>query len=542
MKHLALLSFVISINIAAAMVERSPSPKEKVRLSCNTTLKSGSTLTLTEKLDLSGRNPNQPDSIDGPCYIVGPNIQPPATIIIPQNDCALLAQGTVVLSGFIRFVVDHMDKNIDCCDDGEGHGSILCSYSNLTLTKNARISVETVDDTVVVNPGAFWTGNRIAIYGEMTVNLQFGQMEGVNGVLSSTSVYISQNAIVNVSGMKTVRGAAIQGGDSGVILEGTVECRNYTSLDAGGCIAAGKNFSFASTGKIYASNARGKEGSSGLVINGGALSIFQGSLVANDLITSDAGAVIAGDAIEMGGNSSIFARNIIAKGGPSVLACDNIVLRDKAKIVVNGSFGGDSGAIGGNIVELHDNSEMHCENSHADGAGGCIGSTIYINDNSKFIARNVSSATLGGALAGGYPGQYLVVNGTVMIDIDGSSSNLYGGALFFWQNISFSGAFDINIKNTASQCGGAIASSGSDGIAGEGNVFMGTHGKIIIENAIELNSTDGCLSVEANLFLGQPYNQSSIIPQPCEELMNIVMNIQKNDPKIKKKELKMKMK
>ena len=153
-------SVALPVLLCAALVTfAAATTAPPVRLECNATLKAGSTLALTDKLDLSGRQPDQPNSITSACGIYGPvGSGEPATIIVPDNDCVLLAQGEVTISGNVRFIVGHKSRSFDCCDDGEGHGSILCSYSNLTITADASVTLETVDSTVVVNPGGFWTG------------------------------------------------------------------------------------------------------------------------------------------------------------------------------------------------------------------------------------------------------------------------------------------------------------------------------------------------------------------------------------------------
>ena len=48
-----------------------------------------------------------------------------------------------VHGGRVRFVVGHKNRAFDCCRDGEGHGSVLCSYSNLTIARGAVVTLET---------------------------------------------------------------------------------------------------------------------------------------------------------------------------------------------------------------------------------------------------------------------------------------------------------------------------------------------------------------------------------------------------------------
>ena len=493
--------------------QAAPTP---VRLQCNQTLTAGSTLALTDKLDLSGRQPDQPQSIQSPCGIYGPegNGGDPATILVPANDCVLLAQGLVTITGNIRFVVGNKTRQFDCCDDGEGHGSILCSYTNLTIAQGANVKVETTDgdDSVIINPGGFWTGNFIHVLGTVNASLKAGQMTGVNGLLSSTGVRVSSTGRVIATGMASVRGAAIQGGDDGTVLNGSVTCRNYSAGDAGGCIAAGQYFSLGPAGTVHASDGMGINGASGLVAATDNMSI-QGTIVAERLNTSDAGAVLAGNDITMSEQSSIVADDVYSSGGPTVVTSSNVTLKDSASITVSNSLGvADGGAVQASLVRMFDDSKISCENGYADNGGACILSSIEMDDRASITARNMTAGSNGGALSGGYPNMYLVVRGSASIDLVDSHAGLYGGAMFFWENISFVGdSFKVRIRNSAAPCGGAIVSIGQQGIAGDGNVYLNPSGMLHIENAKELNASKGCITIQANLIS----NTGNRIPQPC---------------------------
>ena len=77
----------------------------------------------------------------------------------------------------------------------------MCSSDgNLTSAQDAVITVETVNTDVVVDPGGFWTGHNIAVHGRISALLQKDQMTGVNGLLSSTGVYVSKTAILAATG------------------------------------------------------------------------------------------------------------------------------------------------------------------------------------------------------------------------------------------------------------------------------------------------------------------------------------------------------
>lgn len=494
---------------------------DPVRLVCNKTLAAGSILALTDKLDLSGRQPDQPHSIKDQCAIIGPSGNEFATILVPSNDCVLLAQGEVTISGNVRFVVGHKSKKFDCCDDGESHGGILCSYTNLTIAENSIVNIETTpgDDTVVINPGAFWTGKFINVHGIVNASLKYGQLTGLNGILSSNGIRVSARGKVIGSGMKTVRGAAIQGGDDGTVLNGTVECNNYTAGDAGGCIAAGNYFSVGSTAIIRTKNAFSTD--SGVAISGSDMSTypFFGKIIAENMNTTDAGAVLNADTLTMSGNSSIVANNVISSGGSTVISCTDATMNEHSTIFVNNSVGSaDGGAIEVTLLTMIDDSKIFCENGYADNGGACILGSLEMDGRATITTRNMTAKELGGAISGAYPKQYLTVQGNATIDIDGSHAGLYGGALFFWENISFVGeAFHVSLRNSAASCGGGIVSLGSSGLPGDGNIYLDTSrgGSLEIVNAKELNQTKGCLTIQANLYSGNFQKQGPRIRQPC---------------------------
>ena len=365
----------------------------------------------------------------------------------------------------------------------------------------------------------------------INASLKYGQISGLNGVISSTGIRVSATGKIIGSGMQTIRGAAIQGGDDGTVLDGLVKCTDYTAGDAGGCIAAGHFFSFGSSGVIVARNARSTVGASGagLVVDGDDMSTYQflGTLTANNLNTSDAGAIVVSNSITMAGNAKITGNNITALGGAAAISATNLTMKGRASVVVNNSWGGDGGAIECTSVYMFGDSKISCTNGYADSQGGCVASTLEMDDRAAIIAKNVSAKAVGGAVAGGYPNQYLIVRGNATIDVDDSYAGLYGGALFFWENISLIGeSFKIS-KDCAAPCGGAIVSTGQSALPGEGNIYLDTSegGTLYIENSIELNSSKGCLTIEANLFSGTAAKPGPKLPQPCGQGCNGKLNI-----------------
>ena len=491
-----------------------------VKLQCNQSLSAGTMLRLTEKLDLSGKDPSHGPSIRDACAIVGPTAGPPATIMMPDGDCALHALGEVTLAGHLHFVAGNAQ---DCCFDGEGHGSILCSESNMTIAPKAHVTVEATDAKTIINPGGFWTAKYISVHGSVNATLAAGQMTGVNGLLSSSGVRVSRTGMVVASGMKVARGAAIQGGDFGTVIHGAVICSSYEAIDAGGCIAGGQNTTLGPSGTIYASDAKAVE--AGGVVNGGHLFTVEGRIVARNLHSTAAGAVLTGDNINMTGNSSIDAYHLYGAGGPSAIATKALIMSDNARIKAKDGWGADSGFIGVNYFEMRDNTALHCENSYADNCGGCVLADMNVGGNAYIVARNMSARGLAGALCGGYPHQNLTVSGTATIDIEKSTGGLYGGALLAHTLTFTGGAFRVRLHDTEAACGGAIVALSSDGHPGEGSVVVDASGggTLLIENARERNVSLGCLSVEANLQGGAPSPPPAppvpIIQQPCSDCM-----------------------
>ena len=486
-----------------------------VRLACNASLAAGSTLALTVKLDLSGKEPAPNAGDPYACAIRGPKDKPFATILVPANDCVLLAQGEVTLSGYLRFVVGKKSREFDCCRDGEGHGSILCSLSNMTISKGAVVSVETIDNDVVINPGGFWTGKQIIVNGSVSAALLPGQMTGVNGLLSSNRVHVGKSGAVVVTGIASTRGAAIQGDGGGmsVLIEGTVDCRRFTSGDAGGCIATGSgNLTLTDNGVVSAVDAYSTD--TGIVMNGGHWLQIRGRVIASNITSDgDQGAVISADAIVMSGNASLVAEDVNATGGSSIVSCVNFTMRDNARFSGLNGWGSDAGMIGVNNAIIRDNAVVECENSYADNCGACILANTVIADNALVRATNMTSKSLGGALCGGYPGQNITVTGNASVLVQGSKSGLFGGAILAHQVALTGGSFAVHLENVTAQCGAAIATLGPKNFVGRGQVILdGTMGGTLrIVNAMEKNESLGCLNIEANLVdqTGTP------VPQPC---------------------------
>ena len=73
MKSIILLFFILCNLYHFNEAKITAAPSTQIRLTCNQTLAPGSTLALTDKLDLSGRQPDQPKSITDSCSIVGPS-------------------------------------------------------------------------------------------------------------------------------------------------------------------------------------------------------------------------------------------------------------------------------------------------------------------------------------------------------------------------------------------------------------------------------------------------------------------------------------
>ena len=459
---------------------------------------------------------------------------------MPDNDCMLAAQGLVIISGHVRFIVGKKNRDFDCCRDGESHGSILCSWSNLTIAEGAVVTVETSDPDVIINPGGFWTSDYITVNGTVNATLlTVGQMTGVNGLFSSSGVLVGRSGQVIVRGPNIARGAAIQGGDAGTVIEGSVSCDSFVASDAGGCVAGGKFLRIAASASIRCTNATDNDnpqaGVAGMVLSAGdmnSLGGFEGHLFADTLNTTDAGAIIAADNVVMSGDAVIEGYNLYAGASGAAISTGNLTMRDNARIVTNNTWGGDGGAIAANFMTMRGNSSISCSNGYADNCGGCILSSMDFGDNASVYARNMHGKMLGGALCGGYPHQAMILSGTASVDLQDSRAKLYGGAVLA-HNISVMGSASLRIRNAQASCGGGVLAIGDeDNRVGDGVVLVDSKSTatITIEDAHELNATFGCLTIEANLVDvagGGGGGGGSIVPQPCSGCADPTFNASK---------------
>jgi hypothetical protein len=520
----------------------APPPPGKM-LACNASaLAPGAVLTLTKKLDQSGSCGSSacPPANHWPCALAGPAEGDPATIILPPNDCALHAAGDVTLSGRIIFVAGQAH---DCCHDGEGHGSIMCTDSggNITIALGAIITVKARSDDPEdsIGPGGFHADGGLTVHGVVNASLLRGQrLTGRNGLLAGNggsvtrardrvhwgshnldsgaqslrTVHVAATGVVVVRGGASYFGNALAGGDAGVRVDGIVECSDFSGGD-GGCINAGQNFTLGPTGVVRVSN--GTMSDNGGAINGGDMVTFEGGLlVARNIHVKSSGGVLTGSHVTLRGNATIMSWNVRAEGGSSVVACSNMTLHDKARIEDHYGWGGDGGAIGISFLKLHDDSSIFCEGSYADICGGCLSADIVLAGNSSVVARNTTAKVQGGALCGQYPNQNLTMSGTASVHVTVSRAiGMRGGAIFS-HDVTLSESSQMWLQQTSSPCGAAIASLDAQNLLGGGYVRVnGSSGATLhVVNAQELNATTlGCLNIEANLVdqLGK------VIEQPC---------------------------
>ena len=219
-------------------------------------------------------------------------------------------------------------------------------------------------------------------------------------MLSSSGVTIGTAGRVIASGQRTVRGAAVQSGDFGTRIDGEVTCVDYSSGDAGGCIAGGRFVAIGSTARVEAVD--GNCTTAGCVISSDDMSTYPllGTVVARNIFTSgDAGAFVSANALTLAGNGTMEGYNLYSGGGPSI-ATTNLTLRDHARIVVDGNWGGDGGIAGVTLARLQDNTVLECYNSYADSAGACILGSIELDGNATIIARNMTARAVGGCYRG----------------------------------------------------------------------------------------------------------------------------------------------
>ena len=134
-------------------------------------------------------------------------------------------------------------------------------------------------------------------------------------------------------------------------------------------------------------------------------------------------------------------------------------------------------------------------------------------DNSSVVAHNTTAKTQGGALCGQYAKQNLTMTGSASVNVTFSRAfGLRGGAIFS-HDVTLSGSSQMQLQQTSSPCGGAIASVDAQNLLGGGYVRVnGSSGAFLhVEDAQELNTSLGCVNIEANLV-----DQSGkVIEQPC---------------------------
>ena len=194
MAYMCLIVSISSTKFATALAREDA-------LSCNQSLAPGSVLTMSKKLDTSGKFTGDRDPFV--CEIRGPKAGPPATIVLPHNDCGLHAGSGVVLSGHLVFVAGYAR---DCCGDGEGHGAVLCTdhHGDLVFANDSVVTVHAKDGQIV-GPGGFWSDGGIEVHGAVNATLPHG-MSGVFGLLgcydggNKRGVVVSENAAVVVRG------------------------------------------------------------------------------------------------------------------------------------------------------------------------------------------------------------------------------------------------------------------------------------------------------------------------------------------------------
>ena len=90
-----------------------------------------------------------------------------------------------------------------------------------------------------------------------------------------------------------------------------------------------------------------------------------------------------------------------------------------------------------------------------------------------------------------------------------------GGGAIMAHNIDLGGGkFNVSLRDTAAPCGGAIATLDANNMWGGGPVTVdGSHGgALVVRDAVERNTSLGCLTIEANLF--EPPTPG-VIHQPC---------------------------
>eukprot|EP01043_Picozoa_sp_COSAG02_P031390 COSAG02_NODE_2046_length_10017_cov_3.000403_10_plen_359_part_00 len=309
-------------------------------------------------------------------------------------------------------------------------------------------------------------------------------------------------------------GAAIAAGEGGAFINGLLECSDYKTDAAGGCLEGGNRpLVIGPAAVIRASNATCGGGS--CVLNAYNITMLGGSVHAEDLHSSDSGVTMAAQTqIVLAGDSTVVAVNVRSDAGGTIAACQGLVLRGHAAILDVGGWGGDAGAIqSDHYVTLAENSTITCTATYAASCGGCVSSDITLDGNAAIVMHNTSAGVAGGALGGCYPNQNIVMRDSAVIDVFGSRATQTGGALFA-HNISFTGASQVRLRDSAAACGGAVATINAHNKIGQGHIVIDGSSHVMVVDAREMKLSEGCDVIMGSIQVGDRVHTGSF-EQPC---------------------------
>lgn len=251
------------------------------------------------------------------------------------------------------------------------------------------------------------------------------------------------------------------------------------------------------------------------MLNAYNITMLGGSVYAADLYSSDSGVTMAAQTqIVLAGDASVTAINVHSDAGGTIAACQVLTMRGHAAIVDVGGWGGDAGAIqSDHYVVMTENATIACHGTHAASCGACVSSDVTMAGTATIITHNTSAGVAGGSVGGCYPHQNIALHDSAAIDALGSTANQTGGALF-GHNISFAGTSQVTLRGSAAACGAAVSTINAQNRIGEGQIVVDAGARVMVVDARELNSSEGCNVIVGHIQMEGSKHAGSV-EQPC---------------------------
>ena len=217
--------------------------------------------------------------------------------------------------------------------------------------------------------------------------------------------------------------SAIQALDSIIILAGTVEFTNNTSVKGGAISMTRSNITIADNARV----------------------IFQGNHA------EDTGGAIASSQHVTIAGSVQFINNSAGYGG-AIVSYGNVTITDNAQdVVFQGNHAIDTGGAISSRQHVTIAGSVQFINNSADNEGGaidCYSGNVTISDNARVVFQS-NRADYGGAIAS----NGVIIN-AIQVYFQGNQAESAGGAIVVFSNVELSGS--VQFTNNTALLGGAI--------------------------------------------------------------------------------------